>query len=84
MFVRKYNRNKNVFEKIKIPDEWKCLTFKDILETTVNCANCGKLIKYADTCVSREVFKGNIDSSGCAVCKDCFKKEIRRKEGKRL
>lgn len=83
MFVTKYNQSKRAFERVKLPDNWKCLTFKDILDTTVNCANCGKLIKYADTCVSRELFKGNIDGTGYAVCKDCFRREVRRKEIKR-
>lgn len=81
MFVKKYNKERKVFERVEIPDDWKCVTFKELLNTTINCANCGKIVKYADTYISREIFKGNIDSCGCSVCKECFRKESRsRKE----
>ncbi len=77
MTVHKYNQTKGTFEKIELPDDWKCVTFQDLLNTVINCANCGKPILYGKSFVSKEILKGGINGSGCSVCGECSAKEVR-------
>lgn len=56
-------------------------SYEKDMDAEVNCASCGKVLKYADCYTSREIFT---DSKfwGMAVCEECYAEEAKRFYGK--
>jgi hypothetical protein len=73
MIVGKWNYERNDYEPYRIPDKWVCQTFEDDMNAKINCAHCGKKLKYGDSYSSLEIH----DSFGLAfaVCEKCYNAE---------
>lgn len=74
---RRLNLKTKMFVDVVFPDDWKCMTFKDLLATIINCANCGKPIAYGKSRVSNEIREG-VNGTGYAICSECFAAESKR------
>lgn len=81
MLVEKWNTLKRKYEPYKIPAEWKCETYLEDLEEYINCAQCGRLIKFGDSYTSLEIH--NSIGFGYCVCEKCHDNEFLRKINRR-
>lgn len=52
MKIRKWNDEKNDYDFVDIPDNWKCPLYTDDMSELVNCVNCGAIVKFGDTYTS--------------------------------
>ena len=80
--AQKWNPTAHKYEPYEIPDNWIVPLYTADMNMIVNCAACGKKIKYGDGYNSRLIH----NSIGLAytVCNDCMEKEndSRRNEGR--
>ena len=74
----KWNSRTKKYEPYRIPEEWYTPLLADAYKT-VNCASCGKEIKYGNSFVSLEIRESEISNVGYAVCDACFNLEFERK-----
>lgn len=70
MILRKWNYKSERYEKHEIPDEWNVALFENDMDKLINCADCGKKIKYGEGYTSRDIHT-HIGLGYC-VCKDCY------------
>lgn len=76
--VRKYDVEKREMIDWYIPREWRTALWNTNMNDIVNCAQCGKELKYGDCYTSRELMNGA--GLGYGVCGACYQKERRRLE----
>lgn len=69
----KWNFKKHVYEPYSVPEEWNTPLHTNDLNQIVNCAQCGKEIKFGDTYTSRQIH--NAAGFGYPVCGECYEKE---------
>lgn len=80
MVLQKWNYKKHNYEDYKVPDNWNVKTYGNGMEEIINCAQCGKKLKFGDSYTSLEVHTGM--GFGYSVCEDCYEKEWIRRETK--
>lgn len=73
MILQKWNWDKREYEDCEIPDDWNCKVYSEDMDEIVNCAHCGKKIRFGDCYTSMEIH--NKAGWGYAVCKDCYAEE---------
>lgn len=73
--MRRYNYATKQYENYQVPSHWKCPLVGNYLQP-VNCASCGKELKFGHTCESLEI-KSEFELS-YYVCYPCYKKELSR------
>lgn len=78
MILRKWSYEDRVYRPYEIPDGWKVSSYEFDMETLVNCAQCGREIRYGDSYTSNEVHDPML-GFGYAVCADCYQKEMNRR-----
>ena len=78
MILNKWNYRKHKYEPYKIPDNWNVKTYSEDMDELINCAQCGKKIKFGDGYTSLEVHT-NL-GIGYSVCDKCWDKEYLRKQ----
>ena len=71
----KWNYKKHEYEPYKLPGN--CKTYSADMEEIVNCAQCGKKVKFGDCYTSQEIHTEY--GFGYAVCKECHRKEWQRR-----
>ena len=81
MTLRKWSYKKRVYEPYEIPDEWNVATYSDDMDKVVQCAQCGREVKFGDTYTSHEVHTKF--GMGYAVCDRCYDEELYYKTHKR-
>lgn len=74
--VDKWNYEKRAYEPYMIPDEWYTPLFTDNMDEIVNCAACGRELKFGDCYTSKEIHTGI--GLGYNVCGSCYEKEWER------
>lgn len=72
--MKKWNYKTLEYEEYTVPDSWKVKTFSIDMDEKVNCASCGKSMKYGDGYSSRTIH--SIRGIGYTVCEDCYNKDI--------
>lgn len=84
--MRKLQRWREInhrYEPHLVPDEWNVKTYSDDMDERVNCARCGKKIKFGDSYTSRQIHNGF--GFGYAVCPECYEEEWKEyREAKEL
>ena len=80
MVLQKWNYKKHDYEDYKVPDEWNVKTYGNGMEEIINCAQCGKKLKFGDSYISLEVHTEM--GFGYSVCEKCYEKEWIRRETK--
>lgn len=75
-YVRKYDRSKHAYNPpVELPKEWHTPLIAEDMNEMINCACCGKEIRYGDGYSSRDI----CDMSGCfgySICEECHEKEL--------
>lgn len=74
MRMIKWDSKRNEYEPYDVPDDWKCKIYCEDMNEIVNCAHCGKEVKFGRCFTSTELHTGM--GFGYAVCADCYEKEI--------
>ena len=70
----KWNYKTLEYEEYTVPADWKVKTFSIDMDEKVNCAACGKSMKFGDGYNSRTIH--TVNGFGYVVCKDCYGKDI--------
>lgn len=70
----KWNYKTLEYEEYTVPDSWKVKLFSDDMYEEINCASCGKSMKYGDGYTSRTIHSKH--GIGYTVCEDCYNNEI--------
>lgn len=79
MILQKWNWDKREYEDCEVPDDWNCKVYSEDMDEIVNCAHCGKKMRFGDCYTSVEIHTGV--GFGYAVCLECYTEEwIRRDE----
>ncbi len=81
MIVGKWNYKKHDYEPYKIPDDWNCKTYSEDMDEIINCARCGRTVKFGDCYTSLEIHKES--GFGYGVCENCYNAEFLRKINKK-
>lgn len=68
--MKRWNYETHKYEPYEVPDDWYVSYYESDMDKEVNCAECGKTIKYGDTYCSTRIFSDN-GLWGCAVCEGC-------------
>lgn len=76
--MKKYNYETKKYEEYSVPANWRVGLYSRDLEELIDCAKCGKPMKYSDKYRSLEVHTE--EGKEYAVCKRCFKEEWVRKQ----
>lgn len=70
MKIRKWNDEKNDYEFVEVPDEWKLPLYLEDMDEIINCVNCGSEIKYGDSYTSMRYHNGA--GFGYYECEKCY------------
>lgn len=73
----KWNDAKGEYEPYDVPADWEYKLYEDDLNQKINCASCGKEIRFGECCTSMEIH--DVWGFGYAVCPECYQKEIERR-----
>ena len=73
MMLRKWNNNKKIYEPYQVPNTWKVSLYEIDMDKIVNCANCGKELKFGE-CYTSKTIHTEI-GMGYGVCEECYNKE---------
>ena len=76
MLAIKWNYEKDDYVPYRTPSNWDCKLFADLNEK-INCAQCGKKIKFGDSYTSLEIH--NEIGLGYPVCEKCYDVEWQRR-----
>lgn len=75
-YVRKYDRSKHAYNPpVELPKEWHTPLIADDMNQMINCAGCGKELKFGNSFTSMII----CDMSGAfgfPVCEECYQKEL--------
>ena len=74
--IPRYNRLLHQYVDVKIPDDWYVSIFEQDMDKLVNCANCGKEIRYGNGYTSQE-YHETVFGLGYIVCKKCSDEETK-------
>lgn len=72
--MQRWNNKTLEYEEYTVPDSWKVKIFSIDMNEKVNCASCGKSMKYGFGYTSRTIHDEH--GFGYVVCKDCYNKDI--------
>lgn len=76
--MQKWSFEYHKYEPYSVPKEWSVRMFSDDMEEEVNCADCGKVIRYGESYVSTVIH--TYMGFGYAVCGECYGKEWERRK----
>ena len=76
--VQRWDWKEHKYNPHGIPADWNCPLYTDDMNERINCASCGKRLKYGDCSTSREIH--NRMGMGYPVCEDCYEKEYMREK----
>ena len=72
--LKKLNFETGEYEDYTVPTNWNITVSENDFNKKVQCASCGKKIKFGNAFPSKRIFSSTMDFS-YAVCKDCAVKE---------
>ena len=76
MMVGKWNYEKNEYDPYEFGVDWYTPLYTDNMDEIVNCAQCGREVKFGDCYTSKEIH--NRMGLGFSVCEECYEKEWER------
>ena len=71
--ISRWDPVKKRYEPHLILDDWNIKLYSDDMDEVVNCARCGKKIKYGESYTSRQIH--NDFGFGYTVCPKCYEME---------
>ena len=69
MILQKWDYKEHNYKDYRVPDEWNVKTYGNGMEEIINCAQCGKKLKFGDSYTSLEVHTKI--GFGYSVCEKC-------------
>lgn len=75
--MKKWNYETHQYEEYKVPSDWNVSMYETDMDKVVNCAECGKQIKYGESYTSVKIH--DEAGFGYAVCYDCHCKGLKEK-----
>lgn len=79
--LRRFKPSSPEMEIHTVPDDWNVKVYSDNVDEIINCAHCGKKLRYGDSYTSLEIQSKH--GFGYCVCKDCSDRENLRQMGGR-
>ena len=73
--MQRWDYKRQRYVPYKVPAEWNVPLVCFDMEEDVNCAACGRAIKYGDGFTSREIHTAH--GIGYTVCRKCHEKELK-------
>ena len=75
-YVKRYSYRNHCYEKPEeLPKNWHTPLVADSMDEIINCACCGKEIRYGDGYSSIDIC-GMSGCLGYSICEECYKKEL--------
>ena len=71
--AKKWNRLLHRYEPYTIPEGWKCPLVSMDMDLPINCASCGKAIRFGEGFTSHVIHSDM--GMGYSVCEECHEKE---------
>lgn len=78
MKLSKWNYKTHSYDLVDVPNEWRCSTYEDDMDTLINCPHCGSEFKVGDGYTSMEFHTWL--GFGFIVCEECYKEELKRRK----
>lgn len=75
-YMKKWNPKKRAYEPYVVPSDWHTPVYTSNMDEPVNCASCGRTMRFGDGYTSRQIHTKN--GMGYSVCLKCYERE--RKE----
>ena len=72
--LRRWDPVKRRYEPHLVMDKWNLKVYSNDMEEVINCARCGKKIKYGDGYTSRQILTE--PGFGYTVCEKCYEQEM--------
>ena len=74
--MEKWNEEKGCFEPYEVPKHWTPRVCSSDKREFINCASCGKVIRYDKGKPSKFIINGI--GFGYRVCQECYEKEVKK------
>lgn len=82
MTLLKWNYEKEDYDIYVTPEDWECKAYCEDMDEIVNCAQCGKQLRFGHTYTSIEIQTSM--GFGYGVCEDCHLDEWERQNLARI
>lgn len=71
--MEKWNYKTHNYDPYEVPIDWNCKTYSEDMNEIINCASCGRKIRYGNCYTSKEIHTSV--GFGYGVCSKCYEKE---------
>ena len=68
--MKKWNYQTHQYDDYSVPEDWKVSMYETDMDKQINCAECGKPMKYGESLTSQRIYD-DMGMFGYAVCYDC-------------
>ena len=68
--MKKWNYQTHQYDDYSMPEDWKVSMYETDMDKQINCAECGKPMKYGESFISQRIYD-DAGLFGYAVCWDC-------------
>ena len=76
--MKKWNYQTHRYDDYTVPEDWKVSKYETDMEKEINCAECGKPMKYGESLTSQRIF-GDSGVFGYAVCRECHESGLKER-----
>ena len=76
--MKKWNYQTHRYDDYTVPEDWKVSMYETDMEKEINCAECGKPMKYGESLTSQRIF-GDSGVFGYAVCRECHESGLKER-----
>lgn len=73
MMLQKWDFNKLEYLPFEVPDDRDVALYVPVMETPIDCTNCGKQMTYGESFTSRTIH--NFIGLGYPICSECYNVE---------
>ena len=76
--MKKWNYQTHRYDDYTVPEDWKVSMYETDMEKEINCAECGKTMKYGESLTSQRIC-GDSGVFGYAVCRGCHESGLKER-----
>lgn len=76
--MKKRNFQTHRYEDYSVPEDWKVSMYEKDEEKKINCAECGKPIKFCESFTSQRIYD-DAGLFGYAVCWNCHESGLKER-----
>ena len=74
--MKKWNFQTRRYENYSVPEDWKVSMYETDMDKQINCAECGKPMKYGESLTSQRIYD-DAGLFGYAVCLHCHESGLK-------